>query len=761
MTPTPISLPVISPLRRAAWRWGVALFALSAALCWVPLFNLLAFEFAFAVGIVATFAAGGLGVRAARTTPDAPWRAWRRAGLYATALLLPPLLPISLNALRVRNCDYFSGLLLYGLLPGLTVWVASAWGVAAGRTLRRARLAFSLLVLATLLRSLARFWFDPPVDAFHPVFGYYPGAIYDEFIPVGLRLIASRAEDLLAAVALLALTTLPRRRLVPAVAICAALGAHALSQTLDIHRDADHIKAALGGLTTTAHFDVVHPAHWPADAVLDLATDLEFAHHELAAFFGVEPTRTTAYLYPDRATKKRLMGAGRTRVAKPWQRSLHVHGAHVGQTVLIHELAHVFSASIANGPHHLSLYRGLVPHMPLIEGLAEAATWPTDRLDLHDWSAAMREVGVAPPLTDVLAPTGFYLRNARTAYTLCGSFMRFYGEAYGAEAMHAAYRDGAFPPAAFATLLPQWQRMLDQRALDPRALAHARARFDQPAIFGKVCAHEIAALRVRADRQIRRGDRAAALSTQLEILGHIPRDVRARLARLRLLHALERDAEAATLAAEITEDASAGAVARRVAAEWQADLAVLAGRPEAARPQYQAAFEQAFVRAHRRRLAVKLAALDHPAGPSVLELLLTPALDQAAIDARYAAVARTGPSWGVARYLLARHNTAKAPAEARAHLDAALRLGLPTPALRLEAQRMLARLAFNEGAYPAARSAYQTLAARTDLALTGAERSGLSRWARRAQFFASRRATVDKTGPRFEYSAPRARELRE
>ena len=181
--------------------WAVVLVGTGVALCFVPLFNLLGFEFAFVLGIPATLCAGHLGVRAAAERP--PWSAWWHAGRAAFLLVLLPLVPITLNAARVRNCDYLEGLGLYLLLPGLTAWVASGWGVVCGRV-RRGMWVFVALVLATVAVGVARFWWQPPVDAFNPFLSYYPGALYDEVIAVDDRLLVSRLEDLAWAVAVVA-----------------------------------------------------------------------------------------------------------------------------------------------------------------------------------------------------------------------------------------------------------------------------------------------------------------------------------------------------------------------------------------------------------------------------------------------------------------------------------------------------------------------------------------------------------------------------
>lgn len=733
--------------------WALVLLGVATALCFVPLLNLLAFEFAFALALPVALCAGALGVRAVRAAPDAaPWRGWLRAGLRGTALAVLPLLPITLNTVRVRNCDYLEGVAFYLVFPLASVWIAAAWGMVAGRLARRRGVwLFTAGLLGTVAVGLARFWVDPPVDVFNPFLGYYPGSIYDEELHLGARLLWSRAEDLALAVAALGLlgaALQPRRArvLVAAATVALATGAHLLARAQDVHRDAAHVQAALGGLTETEHFRIHHPASWSAADVQLLALDLEFAWSELHAFFEVAPAvPIDAYLYPDVATKKRLMGAARTRIAKPWQRAFHVHGPRVGDAVTIHELAHVFSAEIADAPHHLSL-RGALPNMGLIEGLAVAATWEGDRLDPHQWSAAMRRIGVAPSLSALLRPDGFLAKNSRAAYTLCGSFMRFYRDLHGQPAMAEAYRTGQFAAVAadFEETVAAWERFLDTQPVSEAALAHARARYDRPAIFGKVCAHEIAALRGRVDRAIGARRLDEALDVNARILRHVPRDVDARLQRVALLLALDRGDEARVAAEAVRDDEKAGAVARARAREWLADLEAAAGQRDAAREDYEALLAQAFDRDDARRLAVKRAALSAgAAGEAAFVLLTRPAARGGAqsgapdAEAEAAAVQALDPAWSIGHYLAGRQRLAKRRhAEGRADLQAALAAGLPHPALTFEAERLIAASLFDEGRYPAAAAAYEALGARADLEIERGEAEVLRTWARRARFFA-------------------------
>src|SRR4029079_8862446 len=102
----------------------VVLLVFAGVLCALPLFDLLGYEFSFAMALAVTLAAINLGsvkiqrTPSERTADDArPLRALLRLGGVAVAkswwVLALPLALSLLNGLRVRNCDRAGGLLWF------------------------------------------------------------------------------------------------------------------------------------------------------------------------------------------------------------------------------------------------------------------------------------------------------------------------------------------------------------------------------------------------------------------------------------------------------------------------------------------------------------------------------------------------------------------------------------------------------------------------------------------------------------------------
>ena len=79
----------------------------------------------------------------------------------------------------------------------------------------------------------------------------------------------------------------------------------------------------------------------------------------------------------------------------------------------------------APGPLHLPALARLFPHAALVEGAAEALEWSSGDLTLHQWSAALRRIGLEVEIAALMGPDGFYAQPPGKAYTLSGSFMRW------------------------------------------------------------------------------------------------------------------------------------------------------------------------------------------------------------------------------------------------------------------------------------------------------------------------------------------------
>lgn len=453
------------------------------------------------------------------------WLAMRPVhAAVAPQLWLAGLLPCGVLALgdlwQVR-CDVWTGLGFALLGPVLAPWLALG-GVRLSQLVvpRWPRLGFAALTLLLCAPGVWQFVWHPQVFGYATPVGFVAGAIYEDGVDLHHGYWAFRALD---AAIWLPLAALPQQ-----VQPWSVAGLWAFVRGRG--RLASHARAALGiallgvwvsvvraplegwrvttkrverALPVAVELDDLTPPvvlHMPAGvrwrkARRHMVLDVRWRIVQLQQWFGTAPRQPIGvYLYPNAASKQRLMGARNVEIAKPWLQQVHLVLPEPGASVLTHELAHVFAGAWSPGWLGVPARAGLLPDALLIEGLAVAAEWPR-RGDLppHQWAAAMRANQLAPPLTQLASPTGFFATSSDTAYTLAGSFLRWLAETQGKQAVQKLYASADWqqlPGGSLAALEAQWLDFLTQKVaptLTDKDRERALARFDRPGLFARPC----------------------------------------------------------------------------------------------------------------------------------------------------------------------------------------------------------------------------------------------------------------------------------
>ena len=560
--------------QRSFWIISALLSLFSLLLAALPLTGVLGLEYSLFFGALSTVLLAHLTLRGVwlradlQNSPEQPslWgvtmRLWAANGLA----LLPALAIICANALRVKNCNWSEGFAYFALLPGLGSLVALALGM--GMALLPSRrwgvAGIYLLPLATIVWLLGKAYFHPPIFAYNPFFGFFPGSLYDEHRPISQTLLLYRALNLAWVVFFLSLFGLfaGRRGLIgrqhyawreaafspdphhtdgriahtgswESTLATLSWGVVAASSLWIGYLQRHHIgfthtnasiQRALGGRLETSNFILYYDKESLRPADLErIARDHEFRHHQLVRYFGYRPKqKVESYLFETAAQKNRFMGAEQTMIARPWAHQIYLHGTYFPHDVLKHELAHVFSEEFGEGPLRLAVQYGLFPLNALVEGIAVAADWERGSLNPHQWCKAMLEKGWKIDPAAILGPTGFFKQSSALSYRVAGSFSRYLIDTYGMERYKRAYGRAEFERVykkTLAALSSEWKKYLQEKIhLTPADRQIARYAFlTFRSIFARVCPHEVAALRQRIGRatQRRRLGEAIALQERL------------------------------------------------------------------------------------------------------------------------------------------------------------------------------------------------------------------------------------------------------
>ena len=751
---------------RHGWRtpcWAFLLALLAASLDWVPLFDVLGYDFCFALGLLAGLAAADIG----QGTVAAARRAGRAAsslGLVGQAMaaslavLLFPLLLSLANVVRVRNCNVPSGLAFFLLLPVLTALFAAGAGAAVGIVVpgrRTGRIVALALPLASIAWSLVRLYRDPAVFAFDPFGGFFPGPIYDEALRPSLRLLLYRVANVTWLLALLALLHWLRpnpwrplrerpwreifrpwpRMLATALLLVASLVWFEARGRLGFHVTHADLARLLGRETRSSHFVLRTDPAAESDKDIELALgDLEFRYHQLVRILGVEPrTPITVYRFPSAAAKKDAVGAAHTLYAKPWTREIFLHRDRFPAPRLRHELAHVFASAFGDRLFGIALawrFWGPLP-IPrlasgLVEGLAEAADFddPDGRSTTHEEAAAMLALGQAPDLRRAVG-LGFTLESGPRAYTLVGSFCRFLLERYGAARLRDLYGSAGDFARVYgrdlAALEQDWRAFLAALPLPESSRARAEESFRRPAIFKKVCARELAARVSEARTRL-----ATAPAEAVDILSDTcSDDPHEPTFRLELAEALVASGEPERALLVLAETAASGALTRPLsvrADNLEAGIHFRADRLDLAKAALTRALAASSDDGEERTLRAKLRALADESGRATLARVFFGdergrALDPGLVVYLVSEFAHKFPDEALGPYLVGRQLAARDPklavlSLARACLPAENQApATPLPGIFFkECRRLLGLAAFEAGDLATARASAAWLA---------------------------------------------------
>ncbi len=725
---------------------ALLLAATGAGLVFVPLFNVPGYELSEALALLAGLLGGLIGIAAARLETEVltgaapailprggPVRTIGAAfvsalGLTVAALAIPFAISLLWSAVGT-HCNPFAHVGFFPLLTLPSAALACITGVACGLlgTKTRALLAYGGLLLASLAWTGFPIYFGPQVFAFNHFLGWFPGPLYDEALVLRPALYWFRLQTLLwtallflgTSYALEMTTGRLRRPRLPStgawVLVLSLLAAAAVIEQradfLGLRMGYARLEAELGGVIERERFHIHYYRGKHREDLARLERDVAFRYDQLARFLGEAPERPVrVYLYKDAAQKQALVGAGGTQFAKPWQLSIHINDAPFPHGVLKHELLHVMAAPFGTGPFATTARFGVLTQMAVIEGLAVAGDNRVDELTLHQWAAAMRKHGLAPPVTELFSAGGFYRHAASRAYTLTGSFLLHLGTEYGNERLRALYRYGDFEDVygkPLAKLAQEYEAFLDTVPLDARAEAQAWQRFRRPSLFGRACAREVATLEQAAAEfyfsdpaeAARLYGRCAAL--QPEEPSHVLAQSRA-LARAGELDAAEALLEplASTLADRPSTEAQL--------AMLRGDLAWHRSRLDLAREHYDRVLALEPGPQVDRTARVKRSALGAPWKGPAIQAYFGEGPDDVRLYVLQEALGAVGTDAEL-EYLLGRRLAqAGAPGLSRAHLERAIAAGLPET-LHREALRLRLSSAYLAGDCAAVREQVRSL----------------------------------------------------
>ncbi len=362
-------------------------------------------------------------------------------------ILIPPIIYL-VSSLFHADCSYLSGIKYYLLftLPAPIIGSAIAATVKlTGLNIRKT--IFAILFIVLLFSWMVDFYFHPQFYFYNAILTYYPGVIYDEFIPVTGEMVIYKLVIISVSLVILLVEYLTRndnykKRLYFGFGVIVVLPVLSIfiSQESGIVTPREKLTEHFKDAIITKHFLIL------SEDVMTPSERIYYAHlhetyyEELKSFYKVKPVRhLQSVIFSSSATKKKYLGIENADAAKPWLGQAYTTRYNLERS-LKHELAHLFTSEFG-----WSIFKIAGSFNPaLIEGAATAADGFIGGYSIDQFAAAVFESKYSTDVTELFSGFNFFSINPSLAYLISGSFSKFMIETEGISKFKDYYFENDF-----------------------------------------------------------------------------------------------------------------------------------------------------------------------------------------------------------------------------------------------------------------------------------------------------------------------------
>ncbi|HZS44153.1 MAG TPA: tetratricopeptide repeat protein [Blastocatellia bacterium] len=479
-------------------------FIVIAIVCqFIPLLNVLGYEYSALMGMLTAICAGAVGVLRANKAKVAGQSIAKQffitAG-FGFALLVTALLISVTTTYSIHQCHIKEGIKLFAFIALPALIHFAGLGVLLGVLFKRRRVALAVLVsyvIATALHSAYQFWWGQQVPS-NVIVGFANASGYAGFSDrlfwhpsfIYFRSLVSVAGILFIAIATIKSEPAKNRLLRPSLAMI-AVGALVIigfalhsADKWGIGSGRSRIASTLTAVYETDHVVIHYPPNTQvASHIAQIAEDHEWLFHQLSGILQHTPAwKVQSYIYADQQQMEQSTGADGYIFTQPWHHEIHIpyDGSVNGveYATLKHEMVHLLMGDYGDRFLCVNLNRGI------LEGTAVAIADDLFRGPAFQISAAAaKDSGHLTSATVLFSESGFGFGSASISksYNLAGSFIGFLIDRYGIDKLRTLYKTSDFKGtygSDLSQLDGQWQTYLAGIQPDEREIKRISYLYD-------------------------------------------------------------------------------------------------------------------------------------------------------------------------------------------------------------------------------------------------------------------------------------------
>lgn len=416
---------------------------INIALLYFPLTNVFGFEFSFVNAILITFLAGITSISHFRKELNKSIIYFFYFGIL---FLIIPLFITLINSFFGYSCSIIDGFLFYFVITVPSYFIGISLGLVMFSISKKYNYVFFIfLYILILFIPIAEFYLNPQVFFFNPIFGYFPGTIYDESISISTKLVLYRALNLtfFISIFIILINRFDIKKythLILAGFLFISLIFLFLSPQFCFSTTKKSLSDHLNKRIETEHFVIHYPKSLGKKEIKKISIYHEFYYSRLTIFFKLKiKNKIDSFVFENNTDKGDYFGSANADVAKPWLDQIYTTTESYNYS-LEHEIAHIFSAGF--GTTIFKVADGINPAM--IEGIAVAAS-PFYNENTIDYMAALALTnGYKVDIKKLFVGANFFTQNSSLSYIYSGSFIKYLIEKYGISQFKLYYSNSDF-----------------------------------------------------------------------------------------------------------------------------------------------------------------------------------------------------------------------------------------------------------------------------------------------------------------------------
>ncbi len=400
-----------------------------------PLINLLGYESSALNGILFALISGiyWLKYEPLKATESNSYKHHFKFYLYIS---LVAIIILTISTIFCQKCPISDGILFYLVLSMPSLLVGACLAQFAIIISRKFRVVlFVLLYFIVLFGFLPELYFNPQIYFFNPIFGYFPGVIYDHTIKITTELVIYRGITIIFSLAILIIYFFIKNfnknqyLIVITIVIILYLSAYYVKPALGLATTLNKIEISLNGKIETENFIIYYPKSVSSVEKRKILLNHEYYYTEISNQFGAKLNeKITSIVFESGAQKKRLFGSQNADVAKPWLNQIYTNFDNY-ENSLKHELLHIFSKKYGKGVFNLpSNY-----NPALLEGFATAFENNFDDVDIDYLAFLAYNNNDRISITGLFSNLSFFSNVSSLSYIYAGSFIKYLSFKYSVE----------------------------------------------------------------------------------------------------------------------------------------------------------------------------------------------------------------------------------------------------------------------------------------------------------------------------------------